>query len=80
MIQFTAIKMFREGKWESMLKGHDGSGTLILVNPKEISSISDEPLASGDPACIIAMTNGDQIVADEAVHAAIEALVEYELS
>ena len=78
MVQFTAIKMLRNGKWEDTSQPYPRCGTTVIVNAMEISSFADEPLASGDPACTISMTNGDQIVVNQAIEAVVEDLLDDE--
>jgi uncharacterized protein YlzI (FlbEa/FlbD family) len=78
MVQFTAIKMLREGKWEDTSRRCPSGGTTVIINPMAISSFADEPLASGGPACTISMTNGDQIVVNQAIEAVVEDLLDEE--
>tara|TARA_R100000322_G_C5326829_1_gene162066 strand:- start:291 stop:527 length:237 start_codon:yes stop_codon:yes gene_type:complete len=78
MVQFTAIKMLRNGKWEDTSQHCPSGGTTVIINAMAISSFADEPLASGDPACTISMTNGDQIVVNQAIESVVEDLLDDE--
>ena len=62
MIQFTAIKIFKEGEWFDTSKNNTAKGTIVLINPMKASSVTQEFLLNGDPACTITMTNGVQFM------------------
>ena len=76
MIQFTAIKVFREGRWEDTSRNNEAKGTTVMVNHRTIASIIEAQLLSGDPCCTLTLVNGTQITVNECATAAMEAVLE----
>ena len=76
MIQFTAIKIFRNGQWEDASQNNKAKGTTVMVSHQAISAIVEEQLLSGDPCCTLTLVDGTQITVNECATAAMEAVLE----
>jgi hypothetical protein len=72
MTQFTAIKIFREGKWEDASRNNKAKGTMVMINRRAVASIIEVFLFNGNPACTLAMIDGTQIMVNVDIETAFE--------